>query len=64
MIDLFARISAPFIPDAAEKIQNVFETKHDLSWPIKYEHRITNGEKFVVPENLFNRLELKDEQKG
>ena len=58
MIDLFARVSQPFIPDAAEKIQNIFETKHDLSWPTKYEHRITNGEKFVVPENLFNRIEL------
>ncbi|MFQ6696304.1 MAG: methionine--tRNA ligase [Alphaproteobacteria bacterium] len=58
MIDLFARVSAPFIPDAAEKMQNVFETKHDLSWPTKYEHRIANGEKFVVPENLFNRIEL------
>ena len=58
MIDLFARVSQPFIPDAAEKIQNVFETKHDLSWPTKYEHRIANGEKFTVPENLFNRIEL------
>ena len=58
MIDLFARVSQPFIPDAAEKMQNVFETKHDLSWPTKYEHRIANGEKFVVPENLFNRIEL------
>ena len=57
MIDLFARISAPFIPDAAEKIQNIFENKHDLSWPTKYEHRIANGEKFVVPENLFKRIE-------
>ena len=61
LIDLFARISAPFIPDAAEKIQNIFETKHDLSWPTKYEHRIANGEKFVVPENLFNRIELNAE---
>ena len=58
MIDLFARISAPFIPDAAEKIQNIFEIKHDLSWPTKYEHRIKTQEKFVVPENLFNRIEL------
>ena len=58
MIDLFARVSQPFIPDAAEKMQNVFEIKHDLSWPTKYEHRIANGEKFVVPENLFNRIEL------
>ena len=58
MIDLFARVSAPFIPDAAEKMQNVFEIKHDLSWPTKYEHRIGTHEKFVVPENLFNRVEL------
>lgn len=58
LIDLFGRISAPFIPDAAEKIQNIFEIKHDLSWPTKYEHRIANGDKFVVPENLFNRLEI------
>ena len=61
MIDLFARVSAPFIPDAAEKIQNIFEKKHDLSWPTAYEHRIQNGEKFVVPENLFNRLEIATE---
>ena len=62
MIDLFARVSQPFIPDAAEKMQNVFETKHDLSWPTKYEHRVANGEKFVVPENLFNRIELSEEK--
>ena len=62
MIDLFARVSAPFIPDAADKMQNVFEIKHDLSWPTKYEHRIAKGEKFVVPENLFNRLELPEEK--
>ena len=58
LIDLFARVSSPFIPDAATKIQNIFETQHDLSWPTKYEHRIANGEGFTVPENLFNRLEL------
>ena len=61
MIDLFARVSAPFIPDAAEKIQNIFENKHDLSWPTKYENRIAAKEKFVVPENLFNRIELNAE---
>lgn len=57
LIDLFARVSAPFIPTAAEKIQNVFVCKHDLSWPEKYEHRINNGEEFVVPDNLFNRID-------
>ena len=57
MIDLFARISAPFIPDAAEKIKNIFAGDHDLSWPTKYEHRIADGEGFVVPENLFTRID-------
>ena len=57
MIDLFARVSAPFIPDAATKIQNVFATTHDLSWPTKYEHRINDSEEFAVPENLFNRID-------
>ena len=57
MIDLFARVSAPFIPDAATKIQNVFATTHDLSWPTKYEHRINDGDRFIVPENLFNRID-------
>ena len=64
MIDFFARVSAPFIPDAAEKIQNIFETKHDLSWPTKYEHRLGNSEKFTVPENLFNRIELAEKTNG
>ena len=44
-----------------KKIQNIFENEHDLLWPTKYEHRIASGEKFIVPENLFNRIELKDE---
>lgn len=57
MIDLFARVSQPFIPDAAVKMQNVFVNKHDFSWPTKYEHRINDGDEFVVPENLFNRID-------
>lgn len=62
LIDLFARVSSPFIPDAAAKIQNIFANEHDLSWPTKYEHRISNGEGFIVPENLFNRLELSQDE--
>jgi methionyl-tRNA synthetase len=57
MIDFFARISAPFIPTAAEKIQNIFGNRHDLSWPDKYEWRIADGESFAVPENLFERID-------
>ncbi|MBO7052888.1 MAG: methionine--tRNA ligase [Alphaproteobacteria bacterium] len=62
LIDLFARVSSPFIPDAVAKIQNIFANEHDLSWPTKYEHRISNGEGFTVPENLFNRLELSQDE--
>lgn len=57
LIDLYARVSAPFIPDAAEKIQRIFNTAHDLSWPKEFEHRIQNGEAFTVPENLFSRID-------
>lgn len=57
LIDLYARVSAPFIPDAAQKIQAVFGAKHDLTWPEKYEARIQDGEAFTVPENLFNRID-------
>ena len=57
LIDLYARVSAPFIPDAAEKIRGVFGGRHDLSWPTAFERRITDGESFVVPENLFERID-------
>ena len=57
MIDLFARVSAPIIPSAAGKMQNIFNPTHDLSWPSVYEHRIKDGDEFIVPENLFNRID-------
>lgn len=57
LIDLYARVSAPFIPDAAEKMQHVFNNTHDLSWPKEFERRIQNGEAFTVPENLFSRID-------
>ena len=57
LIDLYARVSAPFIPTAAKKMQNVFVDKQDLSWPTEYEHRINDGDEFTVPENLFNRID-------
>ena len=57
LIDLYARVSAPFIPAAAEKIQHVFNNTHDLSWPKEFERRIQNGEAFTVPENLFSRID-------
>ncbi|MCL2538301.1 MAG: methionine--tRNA ligase [Alphaproteobacteria bacterium] len=57
LIDLYARVSAPFIPDAATKMQNIFGTKRDLSWPIEYERRVESGELFTIPENLFERID-------
>jgi len=57
LIDLYARVSSPFIPDAATKIQNIFAGKHDLSWPEHFESRIAGGEQFTIPENLFNRID-------
>ena len=57
LIDLYSRVSAPFMPDTADKIQSVFVEKSDLSWPENYEHRISDGSDFIVPENLFNRID-------
>ena len=57
LIDLYARVSAPFIPDAATKMQNIFAGTHDLSWPEKFEPRIADGEQFTVPENLFEKID-------
>ncbi|MCL1786298.1 MAG: methionine--tRNA ligase [Alphaproteobacteria bacterium] len=57
MIDFFARVSAPFIPGAAAKMRDIFGNSRDLSWPVKYEWRIQDGKPFVVPENLFERID-------
>ncbi len=57
LIDLYARVSAPFIPNAAQKMQAVFFNKPDLSWPSEYANRIEDNAEFVVPENLFERID-------
>lgn len=57
LIDLYARVSAPFIPDASEKIRGVFAADHDLTWPAAFERRVKDGETFTVPENLFARID-------
>ncbi len=57
LIDLYARVSAPFIPDAAEKMQNIFASKNDLSWPTEFEARVKDGTEFTIPENLFERID-------
>lgn len=57
LIDLYARVSSPFIPAAADKMRDVFTEHHELTWPESYERRIADGEKFTVPENLFQRID-------
>ena len=57
LIEFYARISAPFIPDATKTMHGVFANAHDLTWPLKYERRVANGLDFVVPDNLFNRID-------
>ena len=57
LIDLYARVSAPFIPDAAEKMHKIFNADLDLSWSETYSPRITDGTEFKVPENLFSRID-------
>jgi methionyl-tRNA synthetase len=57
LIDLYARVVQPFMPDTATKIQNIFATKHDLTWPNSFERRIADNEEFTVPENLFERID-------
>ena len=65
LIDFYARVSAPFIPDAAEKMLCIFSERQEtrdkrqeaLSWPEKYERRVADGTVFVVPENLFERID-------
>lgn len=57
LIDFYSRVSAPFIPDTAEKMQNIFTDKHDLSWPTKFEKRISDSTEFTIPENLFERID-------
>lgn len=57
LIDLYARVSAPFIPVASEKMQNVFVLARDLTWPMTFEYRVKDGDEFVVPENLFARID-------
>lgn len=57
LIDLYARVVQPFMPDTATKMQNIFATKHNLSWPTSFERRIDDGEEFNIPDNLFERID-------
>ena len=60
LIDFYSRVSAPFIPDTAQKMQNIFAEKQDFSWPTEFVPRVKDGTEFTIPENLFERI---DEEK-
>jgi len=61
LIDFYARVSAPFIPDAAGKMLRIFQSiehrAQSIDWPEKYERRVADGTPFIVPENLFERID-------
>ena len=63
LIVLYANLSAPFIPDTAEKIHKSMGTKR--SWPTMSDNGIIElsvfdtipaGHKFTIPENLFEKI--------
>jgi len=57
LIAFYARVSAPFIPNTANKIKNIFVGCDIDKWPTEYEHSIADNTEFVVPENLFERID-------
>ena len=57
LIDFYARVSAPFIPNTSQKMQNIFKSELDLSWPHEFDASVKSGTEFVVPENLFERID-------
>ena len=59
LIALFSNISRPFIPSTAEKIDKALNLKNNISWPESLQKsllHIQDGHKFVVPDNLFEKL--------
>ena len=59
LVALYARLSAPFIPDAANQIASAFGLT-DTSWPADTRQELSSlkpGHPFQVPENLFNKIQ-------
>jgi methionyl-tRNA synthetase len=58
LVHLYAKLSAPFIPDAAKTMRDAMQTD-DTSWPTDAQGALQTlpaGHSFVVPENLFRKL--------
>jgi methionyl-tRNA synthetase len=59
LIGLYARLSAPFIPDTADKIKTALNMT-DLDWPTDIAatlNEFKEGHAFTVPENLFVKID-------
>lgn len=59
LIGLYARLSAPFIPDTAEKIQAALNMSN-LDWPTDIAATLgefKEGHAFTVPDNLFVKID-------
>jgi methionyl-tRNA synthetase len=64
LIGLYARLSAPFIPDTAAKIQESLGLDN-LAWPTDVAETLSTlkeGDAFTVPENLFSKID--DDQRA
>ncbi len=62
LLDLYARISAPFIPHLSAQLAEVLNS-NDTSWPSTLPHTPKAGTPFTVPENLVAKIddETRDE---
>jgi methionyl-tRNA synthetase len=59
LIGLYARLSAPFIPDTADKIKAALNMS-DLDWPTDIAATLSafkEGHAFAVPDNLFVKID-------
>lgn len=64
LIALYATLSAPFIPDAAQKMHAALQVD-GLDWPSSASEALTTlaaGQSFDVPENLFAKISDDDRQ--
>ena len=62
LIALYAVLSAPFIPDAAARMQDAMRP-HDTNWPTSAREALTQlaaGHPFTVPDNLFAKVSDED----
>jgi methionyl-tRNA synthetase len=64
LIGLYARLSAPFIPETADKIKAALNMEN-LDWPTDIAttlNEFKEGHAFTVPDNLFVKID--DDQRG